>query len=112
MLVLAVLAVGFMGFTASAGAAPTVPAACKALYPGTVGECISGFYYGNTSNPRPSGNGVLPSLAPGPWKCVYTAGCTGAEMGNPVGFYNGGGTPVGHSNGQFPFDTRTDAIYG
>lgn len=31
-----------------------------------VGGCTSGVLYGNTSNPRPSGNGVLPSLAPGP----------------------------------------------
>jgi hypothetical protein len=31
------------------------------------GGCISGEFYGNTSNPRPSGNGVLPSQSPGPF---------------------------------------------
>ena len=31
-----------------------------------VGGCISGDLYGNTSNPRPSGHGVLPSQSPGP----------------------------------------------
>jgi hypothetical protein len=31
-----------------------------------VGGCISGTLYGNTSNPRPSGNGTLPSQSPGP----------------------------------------------
>jgi hypothetical protein len=31
-----------------------------------VGGCISGNLYGNTSNPRPSGNGTLPSQSPGP----------------------------------------------
>lgn len=32
-----------------------------------VGGCISGTLYGNTSNPRPSGNGTLPSQSPGPF---------------------------------------------
>ena len=32
-----------------------------------VGGCIAGVLYGNTSNPRPSGHGVLPSQSPGPW---------------------------------------------
>jgi hypothetical protein len=31
------------------------------------GGCVSGEFYGNTSNPRPSGNGVLPSQSPGPF---------------------------------------------
>jgi hypothetical protein len=31
------------------------------------GGCIAGEYYGNTTNPRPSGNGVLPSQSPGPF---------------------------------------------
>src|SRR5688572_13751158 len=30
------------------------------------GGCIDNFY-GNATNPRPSGNGVLPSQSPGPW---------------------------------------------
>lgn len=32
-----------------------------------VGGCIAGTFYGNTTNPRPSGNGVLPSQSPGPF---------------------------------------------
>src|SRR3954464_6622897 len=32
-----------------------------------VGGCISGTFYGNTSNDRPSGNGTLPSQSPGPF---------------------------------------------
>jgi hypothetical protein len=31
-----------------------------------VGGCID-FIYGNATNPRPSGNGVLPSQSPGPF---------------------------------------------
>ena len=31
-----------------------------------VGRCVDNLY-GNATNPRPSGNGVLPSQAPGPW---------------------------------------------
>lgn len=32
-----------------------------------VGGCIAGTLYGNTTNERPSGNGVLPSQSPGPF---------------------------------------------
>lgn len=32
-----------------------------------VGGCISGNFYGNTTNDRPSGHGVIPSQSPGPW---------------------------------------------
>ena len=38
--------------------------------PGDSGEGIGGCIdslYGNATNPRPSGNGVLPSQSPGPW---------------------------------------------
>jgi hypothetical protein len=31
-----------------------------------VGGCIDSLY-GNATNPRPDGNGVLPSQSPGPW---------------------------------------------
>ena len=31
-----------------------------------IGGCIDNFY-GNATNPRPSGNGVLPSQSPGPF---------------------------------------------
>lgn len=30
------------------------------------GGCVDNFY-GNATNPRPSGHGVLPSQSPGPW---------------------------------------------
>ena len=32
-----------------------------------VGGCTAGNLYGNTTNPRPGGNGVLPSQSPGPF---------------------------------------------
>jgi hypothetical protein len=32
-----------------------------------VGGCVDNLY-GNATNPRPSGNGVLPSESPGPWE--------------------------------------------
>lgn len=44
---------------------------------GNMGEYISGEVYGNTSNPSGNGNGVLPSLAPGPWRCTNPADCAG-----------------------------------
>jgi hypothetical protein len=31
-----------------------------------IGGCIDSLY-GNATNPRPDGNGVLPSQSPGPW---------------------------------------------
>jgi len=47
-------------------AAGAVPALASPGDSSTVGGCISGDLYGNTSNPRPSGHGVLPSQSPGP----------------------------------------------
>ncbi len=32
----------------------------------TLGDAIQAGFYGNAANPRPSGNGTLPSLSPGP----------------------------------------------
>jgi hypothetical protein len=32
-----------------------------------VGGCIAGTFLGNTTNPRPSGHGVIPSQSPGPF---------------------------------------------
>ena len=52
--------------------------------PGTVGPTISGEIYGNTSNPSGNGQGVLPSLSPGPWTCgssCYDATDNGGSMG-------------------------------
>jgi hypothetical protein len=57
------------------------------------GDIISGFLYGNTSNERPSGHGVLPSLAPGPWACVY-------ELGECQGDETNAGVSVGELIGQ------------
>lgn len=54
--------------------------------PGAVGPFISSTIYGNTSNPSGNGNGVLPSLTPGPWSCTYSSGgCTGAQAGSSMG---------------------------
>jgi hypothetical protein len=38
-----------------------------------VGGCTAGNFYGNTTNPRPGGNGVLPSQSPGPFVNVPPA---------------------------------------
>ena len=49
---------------------------------------IAGDLYGNNSNPRPSGNGVLPSLAPGPWACFgncFDGANAGVSVGELVG---------------------------
>lgn len=72
------------------------------------GKAISGFLYGNTSNPRDgTGPGVDPSLSPGPWACVYDDGsCTGetyagSSMGDITGFLLFGGSPKSDfANGQ------------
>ncbi len=65
-----------------------------------VGELISGVIYGNTSNPSVNGNGVLPSLSPGPWRCTNPADCAGpTTAGGSMGEFiapltsNGKGTP-------------------
>lgn len=61
--------------------------AFKAFYGAdTLGKAVSAGYMGNTSNPRPSGNGVLPSLAPGIWTCVYVNNaCVDKILGDPFG---------------------------
>jgi hypothetical protein len=49
---------------------------------------IASDLYGNNSNPRPSGHGVLPSLAPGPWACFgncYDGANAGVSVGELVG---------------------------
>ena len=59
--------------------------------PGSVGPLVSGFIYGNTSNPSGNGEGVLPSLAPGPWACDYDGNggsCYGPTLaGGSMGDY-------------------------
>lgn len=53
-------------------------------------KIIASDLYGNTSNPRPDGHGILPSLAPGPWYCG--ASCyDGANAGGSVGEWMGRG---------------------
>lgn len=45
----------------------TVPAnAAPGAHGNGVGGCIDQLY-GNATNPRPDGHGVLPSQSPGPW---------------------------------------------
>jgi hypothetical protein len=52
---------------------------------------IASEAYGNNSNPRPDGHGVLPSLAPGPWACGAGGCFDGAEAGGSVGEWIGQG---------------------
>jgi hypothetical protein len=52
---------------AGLGTGLSVPAAAA---PGDHGQGVGGCIdqlYGNATNPRPSGQGVLPSQSPGPW---------------------------------------------
>lgn len=58
--------------------------------PGDIGPAISGLVYGNTSSPSGNGEGVLPSLAPGPWICGSPTNCyeptePGGSMGDFLG---------------------------
>ena len=59
---------------------------------------IASKAYGNTSNARPDGHGVLPSLAPGPWYCGVSCD-DGANAGGSVGEWLGELT--GHGNADF-----------
>jgi hypothetical protein len=65
--------------------------------PGTVGPGISGEIYGNTSNPSGMGNGVLPSLSPGPWVCGDSADCS-AEPTAPGGSMGDFLAPIASDN--------------
>lgn len=70
--------------------------------PGTVGPTISGVIYGNTSNPRPIGNGVLPSLSPGPWKCADSSDCAGpTDAGGSMGEFLAPTASGGKGNPDF-----------
>jgi hypothetical protein len=61
-----------------------------------VGGCIDNLY-GNATNARPSGNGVLPSQSPGPWVNNDGFGLTVGDVhqaahdiyGAPAGNYTG-----------------------
>ena len=70
--------------------------------PGTVGPLVSGVWYGNTSNPSGNGEGVLPSLAPGPWVCDYDPGCDGpTDPGGSVGDFLSPTASGGNSSSEF-----------
>ena len=67
-----------LAFAAPAFAAQNaIGAGFSGAEPGTTGPLISGVIYGNTSNPSGNGNGVLPSLSPGPWRCTNPLDCAG-----------------------------------
>lgn len=72
-----------LGLSSPAFAAGEIGAGFSSADPGTVGPGISGFIYGNTSNPSDNGNGVLPSWSPGPWVCGIPGDCEGPT--NPGG---------------------------
>ena len=56
-----------MAFGAALAAASVVPAlAAPGEHGSGFGGCVDNFY-GNATNPRASGHGVLPSQSPGPW---------------------------------------------
>jgi hypothetical protein len=81
---------------------PTAFAQC-AGQDGTQGCLISGFFYGNTSNSRPDGNGVISSWSPGPWACDYSDGsCAGStNPGISVGEFIAPTQSDGHANPDF-----------
>ena len=62
-----IIAAALMMVGASAGSAQAAPGDNGKGF----GGCVQNFY-GNTTNPRPSGHGVLPSQSPGPWVNVPT----------------------------------------
>jgi hypothetical protein len=67
-----------------------------------VGDLISGVIYGNTSNPSGNGNGVLPSLSPGPWRCTNPLDCAGpTTAGGSMGDFISPLTSDNHSSSDF-----------
>ncbi len=95
----AVLAIGVA--SASAGQ-NSVGAGFSSAEPGTVGPGISGEIYGNTSNPSGKGEGVLPSLSPGPWACDYDPDCSGPTLpGSSMGDLLSPAASEGHSSSEF-----------
>jgi hypothetical protein len=74
--------------------------------PGTVGPYISGYLYGNTTNPSVNGNGVTPSFAPGPWACTDEDDCAGpTTAGGSMGEFlapvaSGGKSSPDFANGK------------
>jgi hypothetical protein len=73
----------------------------------SVGSLISGEIYGNTSNPSGNGNGVLPSLSPGPWACTDSSDCSGptspgGSMGEFIAPLVSGHASPNFANGKTP----------
>ena len=71
-----VLAAGVL----AAATASTLPAfAAPGDHGSGVGGCIDSLY-GNATNPRDGGNGIIPSISPGPW--VASTGDFGLTVGD------------------------------
>ena len=91
---------------AGVGGGGGIGAGFSSADPGTVGPAISGELYGNTSNPSGTGQGVLPSLSPGPWLCngvdcsaqPTTSGPSMGELLAPIG--SGGKANPDFANGK------------
>lgn len=69
----------------------------------TLGDAIQGGFYGNAVNPRASGHGTLPSLAPGPKVCSYDGpggSCGTIEQGSSWGNYKNAHTDDDAAGGQ------------
>ena len=107
----------FAGVILTGGAMAALPAAAAGGVGGAlhdladlagaenVGGFIAGTLYGNTSNPSGNGNGVLPSLSPGPWACTNPADCTGpTSAGGAMGDFISPLTSDGNSNANFAND--------
>jgi hypothetical protein len=75
-----------------------------ALAQSPTADLIAGIY-GNTTNPRLDGHGVLPSLAPGPWACISPGDCSEAKAGVSVGEILS--LTTGHGNADFANGTET-----
>ncbi len=96
------LAAASPAFSAGNAVGGTLQALAAATGQSNVGGLISGVIYGNTSNPSGNGNGVLPSLSPGPWKCTNTSDCAGpTTAGGSMGEFISGNTSGGNSNADF-----------
>lgn len=93
----------------AAGVGQALKAMAQAAGEPSVGSLISGVIYGNTSNPSGNGNGVLPSLSPGPWTCTNPSDCAGpTTAGGSMGEFiapivsGGNGSPDFANGGNGP----------
>lgn len=80
--------------TLAGGVGGALQDAASALGYSSAGSFVSGELYGNTSNPRSSGNGVLPSESPGPWECGSVCSdptAAGGSMGDWISPATSGG---------------------